>query len=196
MQARSAHLVRGVLGSLVSRRLLRPESALQADREAAKKAKAAAAKNVKKDKKAITNLLTKSDDTRNGMQARSAHLVRGVLGSLVSRRLLRLLLGLALQADREAAKKAKAAAAKNVKKDKKAITNLLTVHNVVLARLGVQLGLERGHVFRFHDREQEVEFGEARLQADREAAKKAKAAAAKNVKKDKKAITNLLTVQP
>lgn len=34
-----------------------------------------------------------------------------------------------LQADREAAKKAKAAAAKNVKKDKKAITNLLTVHN-------------------------------------------------------------------
>jgi DnaJ family protein C protein 2 len=34
-----------------------------------------------------------------------------------------------LQADREAAKKAKAAAAKNVKKDKKAITNLLSTHN-------------------------------------------------------------------
>lgn len=34
-----------------------------------------------------------------------------------------------MQADREAAKKAKAAAAKNVKKDKKAITNLLAVHN-------------------------------------------------------------------
>lgn len=34
-----------------------------------------------------------------------------------------------MQADREAAKKAKAAAAKNIKKDKKAITNLLTEYN-------------------------------------------------------------------